>query len=311
MDVHGAGQVALGEVLGAQRLDELHRLAGCDQVDELVAGDVAGHGKPPGRIVCADALITVAQKYVHMHYCYAMPLTDSDLDTWKAFINAHDRITRQINADLSAAGLPDLTVYDALWALRTGDGGRRRMGELAEAVVLSRTAIVRLVDRLEAAGLARREPVPEDRRGSYVAVTTEGRAMLSACGRSTRRASSASSPPTRQRRWARRWIGWPERKGCGYPHRETPVRRILGPASSEDPAVHAPEHVCRPCRALVRGQSQEGHLRVACVRRARRGHRSRLRDRSPPPTTTAPSATPVAATSWSAITTPTPPASRS
>jgi DNA-binding MarR family transcriptional regulator len=107
-----------------------------------------------------------------------MPLTDSDLDTWKAFINAHDRITRQINADLSAGGLPDLTVYDALWALRTGADGRRRMGELAEAVVLSRTAIVRLVDRLEAAGLAQREPVPEDRRGSYVVITPEGKAML-------------------------------------------------------------------------------------------------------------------------------------
>jgi DNA-binding MarR family transcriptional regulator len=107
-----------------------------------------------------------------------MPLTDSDLETWKAFINAHDRITRQINADLAARDLPDLTVYDALWALRTGEGGRRRMGELAEAVVLSRTAIVRLVDRLEAAGLARREPVPQDRRGSYVVITPEGKAML-------------------------------------------------------------------------------------------------------------------------------------
>jgi DNA-binding MarR family transcriptional regulator len=107
-----------------------------------------------------------------------MSLTDSDLETWKAFINAHDRITRQINADLAARDLPDLTVYDALWALRTGEGGRRRMGELAEAVVLSRTAIVRLVDRLEAAGLARREPVPEDRRGSYVVITPAGKAML-------------------------------------------------------------------------------------------------------------------------------------
>jgi DNA-binding MarR family transcriptional regulator len=105
-------------------------------------------------------------------------LTDSDLETWKAFINAHDRITRQFNADLAARDLPDLTVYDALWALRTGEGGRRRMGELAEAVVLSRTAIVRLVDRLEAVGLARREPVPEDRRGSYVVITPEGKAML-------------------------------------------------------------------------------------------------------------------------------------
>jgi len=107
-----------------------------------------------------------------------MPLTDADLATWKAFLNAHDRITRQINADLAARDLPDLTVYDALWALRTGEGGRRRMGELGEAVVLSRTAIVRLVDRLETAGLARREPVPEDRRGAYVVITPEGKAML-------------------------------------------------------------------------------------------------------------------------------------
>jgi DNA-binding MarR family transcriptional regulator len=107
-----------------------------------------------------------------------MALTDSDLATWKAFLNAHDRITRQINADLAARDLPDLTWYDALWALRTGEGGRRRMGELNEAVVLSRTAIVRLVDRLEAAGLVRREPVLEDRRGAYVVLTPAGRAML-------------------------------------------------------------------------------------------------------------------------------------
>jgi DNA-binding MarR family transcriptional regulator len=115
---------------------------------------------------------------VHVHYHYAMALSDDHLATWKAFINAHDRITRQINADLAAHDLPDLTWYDALWALRTGDGGRRRMGELGEAVVLSRTAIVRLVDRLEAAGVARREPVPEDRRGAYVAITPAGKALL-------------------------------------------------------------------------------------------------------------------------------------
>ena len=107
-----------------------------------------------------------------------MALSDSDLATWKAFINAHDRITRQISADLAAKGLPDLTWYDALWALRTGEGGRRRMRELGEAVVLSRTAIVRLVDRLEAAGLARREPVPQDRRGAYVVITPDGKSML-------------------------------------------------------------------------------------------------------------------------------------
>src|SRR5437773_12473705 len=106
----------------------------------------------------------------------SMALTDTDLATWKAFINAHDRITRQINADLAARDLPDLTWYDALWALRTGAGGRRRMGELGEAVVLSRTAIVRLIDRLEGAGLARRERVPAGRRGAYAVLTADGRA---------------------------------------------------------------------------------------------------------------------------------------
>jgi DNA-binding MarR family transcriptional regulator len=113
-----------------------------------------------------------------MHYSFGMTLSDTDLATWRAFINAHDRITRQINADLAANDLPDLSWYDALWTVRTGEGGRRRMGELTEAVVLSRTAIVRLVDRLERAGLVRREPVPEDRRGAYVAITPEGKATL-------------------------------------------------------------------------------------------------------------------------------------
>lgn len=107
-----------------------------------------------------------------------MAVTDDQLDTWRAFINAHDRITRQINADLAERGLPELTWYDALWALRTGEGSRRRVGELAEAVVLSRTAIVRLVDRLEAAALVRREAVPQDRRGAYVVLTPQGKAML-------------------------------------------------------------------------------------------------------------------------------------
>src|SRR4051812_26996597 len=97
-----------------------------------------------------------------------MALTDTDLATWKAFINAHDRITRQINADLAARPLPALPWYDALGPLRPGGAGRGRGGELGGAVVLSRPAIARLVDRRGAAGLARRQPVPEDRRGAYV-----------------------------------------------------------------------------------------------------------------------------------------------
>ena len=48
------------------------------------------------------------------------------------------------------------------------------MNELAQQAVLSRTGLVRLVDRIEAAGLLRREPVPEDGRGAYAAITDAG-----------------------------------------------------------------------------------------------------------------------------------------
>jgi DNA-binding MarR family transcriptional regulator len=52
------------------------------------------------------------------------------------------------------------------------------MGALAEEVTLSRTGMTRLVDRIERADLLRREPAPEDRRGSYVVITRAGTAML-------------------------------------------------------------------------------------------------------------------------------------
>jgi hypothetical protein len=51
-------------------------------------------------------------------------------------------------------------------SLRGGQRGRLQMNELADEVVLSGTGRVRLVDGIDAAGLLRREPVPEDGRGS-------------------------------------------------------------------------------------------------------------------------------------------------
>jgi DNA-binding MarR family transcriptional regulator len=52
------------------------------------------------------------------------------------------------------------------------------MGELANEVTLTRTGLTRLVDRIEGQGLLRREPVPEDRRGAYVAITPAGTELL-------------------------------------------------------------------------------------------------------------------------------------
>src|SRR4051812_28723935 len=100
---------------------------------------------------------------------------DDTLMTWRAFLNAHARVTRAISRDLAAAGLPDLSWYDLLWALFRGP---LRVKELAEAVVLSPTAMSRFVDRVEQAGYVRRERDPDDRRALQVTITDEGRALL-------------------------------------------------------------------------------------------------------------------------------------
>jgi DNA-binding MarR family transcriptional regulator len=105
-------------------------------------------------------------------------IEEGRLAAWRALLNAHTRVIQRIERDLQAEGLPPLGWYDVLWALYRAPGRRLRINELAEQVVLSRTGMVRLVDRIEAAGLLRREPVPEDRRGAYAMITEEGVEML-------------------------------------------------------------------------------------------------------------------------------------
>ena len=107
-----------------------------------------------------------------------MRIPDDTLAAWRAFLNAHALATKRISRDLADAGLPDLSWYDVLWTLYRAEDRRLRIRELADAVVLSSTGMTRFVDRLEAAGLVRREAVPGDRRGAYAVITKEGTDLL-------------------------------------------------------------------------------------------------------------------------------------
>jgi DNA-binding MarR family transcriptional regulator len=100
------------------------------------------------------------------------------LDAWRALLNAHAATVARAEEALADAGLPPLAWYDVLWALRRAPQRRVRLGELAEELTISRGGATKLVDRLESAGLLRREPVPGDRRGAYAVLTHEGEAML-------------------------------------------------------------------------------------------------------------------------------------
>ncbi|MBX9963405.1 MAG: MarR family transcriptional regulator [Burkholderiales bacterium] len=94
---------------------------------------------------------------------------------WPLFLTAHAVLVERIEARLAGAGLPPLAWYDVLWALERAPERRLRMSELADHVVLSRSNLTRLVDRLEEAGLVARERSEEDRRGAYAVITTAGR----------------------------------------------------------------------------------------------------------------------------------------
>lgn len=98
-------------------------------------------------------------------------------EAWRALITAHSAAIEGIERGLLEAGLPPLGWYDVLLELSAAPECRLRMHELARAVVLSRSGLTRLVDRLEKVGLLRREPDPADGRGSFAVLTDEGARM--------------------------------------------------------------------------------------------------------------------------------------
>jgi DNA-binding MarR family transcriptional regulator len=67
--------------------------------------------------------------------------------------------------------------YDVLAHLNMA-GGRLGLGELAAAIALSPSGLSKLLDRMEDAGLIRREPDPEDARASFAAITPRGQALV-------------------------------------------------------------------------------------------------------------------------------------
>jgi DNA-binding MarR family transcriptional regulator len=100
------------------------------------------------------------------------------LSAWRALLNAHAAVIACVEEALASAELPPLAWYDVLWAVRRAPGKQVRMAELAEGLTLSRGGITKLVDRLESAGLLRRERAEDDGRGYYAVLTDDGEQML-------------------------------------------------------------------------------------------------------------------------------------
>lgn len=102
-------------------------------------------------------------------------------EAWHAFLEAHRRVTQRLGDELQEAhGIP-LPWFDVLASLGSAADHRSRMQELAQAVLISKSGLTRLVDRMQRAGLVEREACEEDRRGTYAALTDDGAYLLERC----------------------------------------------------------------------------------------------------------------------------------
>src|SRR3954470_22954428 len=105
-------------------------------------------------------------------------LSPVELGAWRGFLRVHAALVKSLDAELSAAHELPLSSYEVLITLEAAPGRKLRMSELADSVLLSRSGMTRLVDRLERDGLLERDHCTADGRGCFAVLTAKGQSML-------------------------------------------------------------------------------------------------------------------------------------
>ena len=93
---------------------------------------------------------------------------------WREFLEAHAVVVGVLEAELDAERDLPLAWYDVLVSLSEAPDRRLRMQDLASRVLFSRSGLTRLLDRMAAAGLVKRERCDDDRRGTFAVLTAAG-----------------------------------------------------------------------------------------------------------------------------------------
>ncbi len=105
-----------------------------------------------------------------------------ELRTWRAFLEAHARVTSELDRRLRESGCGlDLREYDLLVHLAEAaalpDAGLR-LRDLAARVLLNPSNVTRRLEGLAQRGLVERRPDPSDGRGVIAVLTPAGRRIL-------------------------------------------------------------------------------------------------------------------------------------
>jgi DNA-binding MarR family transcriptional regulator len=104
-------------------------------------------------------------------------LTDTKIDGWASLMRTRQYLLDQVEADLKQAGQPPLGWYDVLLELKRAPQGRLRLNEIGTRMLLEKSNLTRLVDRLEREAYVIREACNEDKRGAYAVITPAGREL--------------------------------------------------------------------------------------------------------------------------------------
>lgn len=107
----------------------------------------------------------------------AMEPDQRRLEVWRTFLQSHAAVMDVLGREVQAEHALPLTWYDVLVQLHHA-GGRLRMIDLANSVLISKSGLTRLVDRMEAAGFVGREPCEGDRRGTMAVLLAPGKQAL-------------------------------------------------------------------------------------------------------------------------------------
>jgi DNA-binding MarR family transcriptional regulator len=107
-------------------------------------------------------------------------LCEAELCAWRGLLRVHASVLKTLDAELEATHGLQLTSYEVLIQLVEAPGRRMRMCDLADSVLLSRSGMSRLVDRLERDGLIERCACTDDARGAFAVLTPAGLALLDA-----------------------------------------------------------------------------------------------------------------------------------
>jgi DNA-binding MarR family transcriptional regulator len=149
-------------------------------------GETLGHAaarpaRAPGNSLCAQSERTILGVMAIIGETPDLRLlAPAELRAWRGMLRAHAAMAKALDAQLEAAHGLQLSSYEVLMYLADAEEERMRMCDLASSILLSRSGLTRLVDRLAREGLLERVACSDDARGQFAKLTPAGREKLRA-----------------------------------------------------------------------------------------------------------------------------------